>query len=215
MKRAILFALFGASLVAMPAASIGSVDLSLDCSPDSVAAKVQIWQVEQNKAEIAAMRGRDWTLCEELRSIGEGAFDTLFGKPSKEASGFELKRSPPGYAIPMFQSPSVGFSGLGYKGNTESRFYPLEDLGGVLMFPYGDGKFVSAVFIYLKVDDKFVPVGSTADYRARMDWDRTKLDRLELWLEEQAKIKGIDLHKEKAHGTIELPPEKSLEETKP
>lgn len=192
MKVAIL--LSAAAWIASVAVCSASLEISFDCTPDNVDAKVQIWGIEQNKAKIAAAREEHRAFCEALRSIGEGAFEPLFGKLSKETSGFELKRAPLGYAVPLFESAGVGFSGYGYKGNLESRFYPVSDIGGVLMFPLGNGKFVSAVFIYLKIDDKFVPIRSTADYRARSDWDSAKLKLLRAWIQAEAKKKGIDLH---------------------
>lgn len=185
--------LLGSWIVSVAVCS-ASIIMGLDCSPDTADVKCHIWEIEQNKTQIAEARDEHWTFRETLRSIGEDAFESLFGKPSLETSGLvERKRVPSGYAIPLFMQPCVAFSGLGYKGNYGSRFYPVSDLGGVLMFPYGDGKFVSAVFIYLKIDDKFVPIRSTADYKARTDWDSAKLKLLTTWIQAEAKKKGIEL----------------------
>ncbi len=177
---------------------MGVIGLRFDCSPDNYDAKDRIWQAEQNKAELDAAYEEVLTFCRALQSIGEGGFDTLFGKASKEFSFFDLSKRPPSdYAIPVFETSHFAIGGLGYDGKDESRFYAISDIGGILMLPFGHGEQLSAVFIYLKIDDKFVPIRSVADYRARMDWDRAKLNQLRSWVEKQAKEKGVDLHKKK------------------
>jgi hypothetical protein len=183
--------------------AIGSILWSVAGNPDNNDAKVQIWNTDTNKDEIAAARKEEGAFQESLRSLGEAGFDAVFGTPAETLIWKNKKEDPPitrvlpGYAVPVFWWSAVGFSGLGYRGNHESRFYKISDIGSVLMFPYGDGKFVSAVLVCLKIDGAFVPVRSASDYRARMEWDIAKLKRLKLWVEEQAKSKGIDLSKQK------------------
>jgi len=184
-KRKIIHLFIYVLLVLIGAAmSRASIDIALDCAPDDVKARVKIWETEANKAEIADARKQHWDFQDRLRSVGEDKFESLFGRPVDKVSA--------GYAIPVFTHAAVGFSGLGYRGGSP-RLYAISDLGGVLMYPYGDGKFVSAVLVYLKIDDQFVPVRSPSDYRVRMDWDTSKLKLLKAWVEEQAKKKGIEL----------------------
>jgi hypothetical protein len=198
MKRAILYVLFGASFLMGAVVCMGVIGLSFDCSPDNYDVRERIRKVAQNKAEFAAAEEETRTFCQTLQRVGEGGFDTLFGKPSKEFSFFDLyKRAPSDYAIPVFENSNFAIGGLGYTGNNESRFYAISDIGGVLMLPRGDDGNLSAVFLYLKIDNKFIPIESVEDYRARIDWDKAKLKRLRSWIEKQAKEKGVDLHKYK------------------
>jgi len=179
--------LLGCVMLALAGADISraSVMLEVDCAPDDLNARVQIWETESNKVEIADARKEHWDFKRRLSSVGEDKFESLFGKPSEKV--------PAGYAIPVFTHSGVGISGFCYN-SVPPSFYSISDLGGVLIYPYGDGKKVCASLVYLKIDEKFTPVRSPSDYRARMDWDTAKLNRLRAWVEEQAKAKGIELH---------------------
>jgi hypothetical protein len=198
MNRAILYALFGASFLMGAVVCMGIIGLSFDCSPDDYDVRERIRQAAKNNAEFAAAEEETWTFCGALQRVGEGGFDTLFGKVFKEFSFSDLyKRAPSDYAIPVFENSQFAIGGLGYSGNNESRFYAISDIGGVLMLPRGDNGNLSAVFLYLKIDNKFLPIYSAEDYRARMDWDKAKMKRLRSWIEKQAKEKGINLPKQK------------------
>ncbi len=196
MKRALLYALSSVSFLVGAVVCMGVIcGIRLDCSPDDYDVRVRIRQAAQKRAEFATAETETSTFCQTLQRVGEGGFDTLFGKASKEFSFCCPPGRPPSdYAIPVFENSDFGIAGLGYTGNNESRFYAISDIGGVLMLPRGDGQ-LSAVFLYLKIDNKFIPIESVEDYRARMDWDKAKLKRLRSWIEKQAKEKGVDLHK--------------------
>jgi hypothetical protein len=57
-------------------------------------------------------------------------------------------------------------------------FLPIGDLGGLLVFPFGDRDFISAVVLYLKTDSEFVALRGASDYPARRAWELQRTDRI-------------------------------------
>ncbi len=151
-----------------------SLDLSIPLPYDNREAKVELWRDSTLDSDIEADRDFYWKLEGRLRKLSEDRLIELFGPPLPEV--------PLGYALPIHHHIGVGFSGLGYLGNGGSYFLEVPYYGGILVFPFGNGKSVSSVAIYLKVDLGFVPFLSRSDYLRRRGWELLRGQMLKSYL---------------------------------
>ncbi|MFD2158011.1 hypothetical protein ACFSW8_03765 [Rubritalea tangerina] len=104
-------------------------------------------------------------LTSEIRRLDEAQLKAAFGLP------ITLDKS---YIIPLSGTAGVGFSGLGYQGKSEYYFLQLVDLGALIIFPRGDGKFVSGVAIYLKKDGQYIHRPTPENLGPRIEWEQNK-----------------------------------------
>jgi len=63
--------------------------------------------------------------------------------------------------------------------------YSVGNCGYIEFFEDGGGATAAAV-IYLRADDKFIPLKSTNDFSKRLEWDKAKFNALIKWLDEHA-----------------------------
>jgi hypothetical protein len=149
--------------ITLVAASHAQVMMPVPQPTDDSDARLATWTSKATSEEIASDREAYFEIEGELQKIRESQLATLFGG--------SLDTVPPGYALPVHRNPCVGFSGAGYRGGLQSYFIPIEDLGGILVWPYGHNDYVSEVVLYLKTDASFVPLRCVADYRPRRKWE--------------------------------------------
>ncbi len=64
----------------------------------------------------------------------------------------------------------------------DHKFYELKDVGGVLVCFTPQGEAATDGVVYLKTDDKFVPLKEKGDITKRLEWETHKLRQLKKWL---------------------------------
>ena len=69
------------------------------------------------------------------------------------------------------------------KNNRHTDLYAVGDLGYVELYSQLDGEKVQTAVIYLRTDDKFVPLKSTNDFSKRLEWEKGKFETLKKWLD--------------------------------
>jgi hypothetical protein len=88
------------------------------------------------------------------------------------------------YALPCVASWLVNASlpsGVKAK-DIDFEFYELKGVGGVQVDLTPQGKVVTEGIVYLKTDDKFVPLKKKEDISKRLEWEARKLRELKNWL---------------------------------
>jgi len=130
---------------------------------DDRAAKLAVETNLITAKQIEADRQQYDAIEEQLRNLPESKLKALFGASQDTV--------PKGYALPAHHSEFASFSGLGYQGGERSYFIPIANLGGILVFPYGNDDRIASVTLYLKTDSRFTALRSSADYPARRAWD--------------------------------------------
>ena len=161
---------FIVAIIIPPSACLASVLQSIPLPLDDGAAKLAVWNAAGTTEQIKADRIPYWALEEQLRKLPESKLKALFGA--------SVEAVPAGYVLPVQQHASVGFSGLGYRGQMRSYFIPIADLGGVLVYPCGDQDFISAVVLFLKTDADFIVLRTASDYPARRTWDLRRTEAM-------------------------------------
>jgi hypothetical protein len=117
--------------------------------------------------------------------------------------GAKLDADPADLALPVARPPGVGLPGI-YSGNPadnkEHRDWYSIGTNGYLrvFFRNNDGRTVQAAVIYARVDSRFVPLKTEADYTNRLAWDRAKMGEISQWMEQHLP-KAADL------GAVEVP----------
>tara|TARA_R110002167_G_scaffold195709_2_gene398469 strand:+ start:1086 stop:1676 length:591 start_codon:yes stop_codon:yes gene_type:complete len=146
-----------------------SLLLPIPSPQDDTALKYALWQEPAVASTLETERRELYELEEVLRTLKESQLKKVFGpeKPLEDS-----------YVLPFCRHTAVGFSGLGYKGELKMYFLPIGNVGGVLVFPYGDRDFVSAVALYLKTDETFQPLRKQDSLEARQEWDHRRLAEL-------------------------------------
>jgi hypothetical protein len=174
---------FVRSFVALLIASTcqASVLVGLTLPFDDAPSKQSLWTDAATSKQIESDRKSYYALEEQLRTLPESKLQALFGAPKDVR---QLTGPPAGYALPVHHHSAVGFSGLGYRGDMRAYFLPIADLGGLLVFPFGDRDFTSAVVLYLKTDSEFVALHAASDYPARRAWEVSHTDRLRKYIQE-------------------------------
>jgi hypothetical protein len=137
---------------------------------DDRVAKHGLWTDPHAAKQILADREAYHALEEQLRRLTEDQLAALFGA--------SRPTTPAEFALPVHRHAAFAFSGLGYHGNQGSYFLSIGEAGGVQVFPYGDGSFVSTVVLYLKVDSNFIALRSPADYERRRAWEVKRTETL-------------------------------------
>lgn len=61
------------------------------------------------------------------------------------------------------------------------KFYELKDVGGVLVFYSAQNEALSPAVVYLRTDDKFVPLRETEHLAKRLEWESSRLRKLKEW----------------------------------
>lgn len=100
--------------------------------------------------------------------------------------GPKLDQCPADRSRPLFAPMMLCESGL-TPTETPKRHTDYHAIGdvGFLEVHYGwDGEWVAASAIHLRTDNKFVPIKSTNDFSARLEWDRQKFAQLKKYLDE-------------------------------
>ena len=143
--------------------------IGLPSPHDESALKASFWKDPKNASLVETNRKAIYDLEEILLTMKESEIIKRYG-PTKKLDDC--------YVLPFFRHRAVAFSGLGYKGNHEMYFLHIGEAGGVLVFPYGDRDFISAVALYLKTDESFISLKSQNDLTARRAWDQLKLAEL-------------------------------------
>lgn len=152
-----------------------SVSITLSLPFDDEASKQALWRDAGTSKQIEADRKSYYALEEQLRALSESKLQALFGAAIDVQEPIGPLAS---YALPVHHHSSVGFSGLGYRGDGRAYFLPIGDFGGLLVFPFGNGKSISDLVLYLKADSEFVPLRGASDYPARRAWEVRLTERL-------------------------------------
>lgn len=146
-----------------------SLSIEIPAAQDDNNLKYALWTDAKIAPDVEADRKQVYALEEHLRIMKESSLKKAFGPP------VALNDS---YVLPFSRHTAVGFSGVGYQGNEQRYFLRIGDIGGILVFPYGDQDYVSAVAIYLKADDSFIPLKAENNIADRRKWDHKKLSEL-------------------------------------
>ena len=171
MKKTIALAVF---LLAFCGTTLAEIFWIFDYPKDNPVARgyVQIWYRVELKSEQAAY----WSLIETR------IFPLKYGDITNSV-GQKLDKLPDDKVVPFFIS-GVGISGLHPVENDKSHIdvYAIGDIGYLQVFYYWDGDSINTAVIYLRADDKFVPLQSTGDFAKRLDWDKAKFQLAKQWL---------------------------------
>jgi len=162
------------------------MDIQIPSPQDDADLKYSLWQDPVIAPTLESDRKTIYELEEMLHTSKESQLKAVFG-PAKALDD--------SYVLPFCRHTGVGFSGLGYKGEEKMYFLPIGDIGGVLVFPYGDRDFISAVALYLKINDTFHPLKNRTDLKARREWDRKRFAQLETAILETIKTPNKALDK--------------------
>lgn len=147
-----------------------SVILAIPEPYDDGPVKREVWYDLETNQQVMSDRARYNDLERRVGVLSEIELQVMFG-PAKPVFPALL-------VLPVHHRSMVGFSSLGYRGTGEPYFLAIGEVGGLLVFPYGDGSFISAVALYLKTDDGFVPLQKRTDYAARSAWEIRRTDEL-------------------------------------
>lgn len=143
--------------------------MQLPSPQDDATLKHLLWQDSLILPSVEIDREKLYKLEEVLRSCGESDLIRAFGPVGAIDDS---------YVLPCCRHAGVGFSGVGYKGKGNKYFLPIGDVGGVLVFPFGDRDLISTVALYLKTDGAFQPLKKPSDFMARREWELKKIDEL-------------------------------------
>ena len=100
--------------------------------------------------------------------------------------GPKLKGKPDDRVKPLFVPMVIMESGLSPTTGDHRHvdFHAIGDIG-YLEVHYGwDGESVATAVIYLRADDKFVPLKSTNDITHREAWDKARFETLKIWFDD-------------------------------
>ena len=107
--------------------------------------------------------------------------------------GPKLETKPDSYALPLFVPHEVSIEPLPNKlvdgtwQKTDWRdmdYYAVGNSGYVQFYYDLDNKARGVAALYLRTDDRFVPLQSTNDFARRLDWEKVKLSLVEKWLDD-------------------------------
>jgi hypothetical protein len=113
-----------------------------------------------------------------------------------ERSGPSLEHRPADRVLPIF-APEGGTNCGGFmmvwvsgmhshdpaKNKSQTALYAVGDVGYVELYSHLDGSKVQAALIYFRWDFAFVPLKSTNDFSARLEWEKNKFDALKEWFD--------------------------------
>jgi hypothetical protein len=113
-----------------------------------------------------------------------------------EHSGPALAHHPADLVLPMLATPGgtncggalmLMVSGLHSndpaKNKSHTDLYAVGDIGYVELYSHPDGEKVQTAVIYFRWDFAFIPLASTNDFSARLEWERNKFDALNEWFD--------------------------------
>jgi hypothetical protein len=146
-----------------------------------------------------------------LKPLNADDIAMIFGpklQPAGDWTGYGLIKKPSDLVLPLF-APGNSTNGrmlllLSGRGATppdvdkrHTDLHAIGDIGYVECYYASDGVRKEAAVIYFRADDKFVPLASTNDFFKRLEWDKSKFDALNKWLEKHIPL--IEL------GDVEIP----------
>jgi hypothetical protein len=118
-------------------------------------------------------------------------------KEMGERSGPSLGHHPADLVLPISASGGgtncggaviMAVSGFHFNDPTQSKshtdLYAVGDIGYVELYSQLDGERVQTALIYFRSDVAFIPLKSTNDFSARLEWEKNKFDALEAWFDE-------------------------------
>lgn len=125
---------------------------------------------------------------------------------SVSSSGPKLEHHPDDLILPLF-APAGGsncsgtmamiVSGLHHnepeRNKSRTDLYAIGDVGYVELYSHVDGQKVQTAVIYFRDDYMFVPLKSTNDFAARLQWEQTKFDAVKEWLDEHLYLAEVPL----------------------
>ena len=131
----------------------------------------------QNRVELKPELAEYWSFIETR--ISPLAYDDI-----TNSLGQQLDRLPDDNVAPFCIS-GITISGFHFGKNDKSHtdVYAIGDTGYLEVFYLADGASVYTAVIFLRTDDKFVPLQSTSDLARRQDWDKAKYELATQWLD--------------------------------
>lgn len=115
---------------------------------------------------------------------------------TSEYSGPSLSHCPADRVLPVLASGggtncggmTMMVSGLhtGDPAKNKSRtdLYAIGNIGYIELYSHLDGEKVQTALIYFRSDSAFVPLKSTNDYSARLEWEKNKFGALKDWFDQ-------------------------------
>lgn len=112
-------------------------------------------------------------------------------------SGPELAHRPADHVLPLIASGGgtncggtilMMVSGLHSDDPTKNKshtdLYAVGDIGYVELYSQLGGEKVQAALIYFRSDSAFIPLKSTNEFSARLQWEKAKFDALKKWFDQ-------------------------------
>jgi hypothetical protein len=136
----------------------------------------------QTGQDFRQQRDRLQTLKQSFRNLSEQEITALFGS--------KVEKEPSTFALPVFDSGGMVFSGLyGSSPNMrETTFYKVGDFAGAKVYYRQQGRSVAGILFYFRVDDSFPKLQGWENLKSRLEWDNSRLRRLESWVAERRAI---------------------------
>lgn len=139
----------------------------------------EVYSLEQLKPLVSEY---DQFISTRIATLKGEDITKIFGPKREQRKLMELA-DPTNTVAPLFAPFSLTFSGLlNIEDHSRRDLYAVGDLGYV-EFIYGLNGELRTPVLYLHLDEKFVPLRSTNDLHARLEWDKERFAAIKKWLE--------------------------------
>ena len=115
--------------------------------------------------------------------IGERSGPSLGHRPADRVLPIVASGGGTNCGGPMMMMVSGLHTGDPTRDKSHTDLYAIGDIGYVELYSHLDGEKVQTALIHFRWDFAFIPLKSTNDFSARLEWEKNKLDALKEWLD--------------------------------
>ena len=104
--------------------------------------------------------------------------------------GSKVEKKPNTFALPIYESGGLVFSGLFRSSEPDKAhmdFYEIGALAAAKVFYDRSGERVRGILFYFRTDATFPKLEGWNNFKARTEWENSRLTALETWMAERKK----------------------------